>query len=139
MFVVNAFDMKGSLDLEVEAKSFFSPTSLPDDVSPGTKRRIEEFLDRLDGVNYPSLKCPERECNWWEFCDNTKWFWQGDRQNDSVQKLREYCRFKRLLNDAYYRELVDGQHARTVNRIDAESYVRVHGVVPMHHRLKVIR
>jgi hypothetical protein len=101
--------------------------------------KLAEFLRRLDGLNYPSLKCPEHECNWWEFCDNTKWFWQGDRQNDSVQKLHDYCRFKRLLNDAYYRVLIDAGHPKTDSRIDAEAYVRSHGVVPVHRRLAVLR
>lgn len=46
VFVIDTFDVKGSFDLEVEAKSFFSPESLPEDVLPGTKRRIEEWLGR---------------------------------------------------------------------------------------------
>lgn len=107
--------------------------------SENFESKLAEFLDRLDCTHYPSLKCPERECNWWEFCDNTKWFWQGDRRNNPVQKLRDYCRFKRLLNDAYYRVLVDSEHVRTDTRIDAESYVREHGAVPEHHRLTVVR
>jgi 8-oxo-dGTP pyrophosphatase MutT (NUDIX family) len=44
VFLIDSFDMEKSFDLEVEAKSFFSPTSLPTDVSPGTRRRIEEWL-----------------------------------------------------------------------------------------------
>lgn len=90
--------------------------------------KLGEFLARLDGSNYPVLKCPEQDCNWWEFCDNTKWFWQGDRQNDSMHKLRDYCRFKRILNDAYFRAVVDPSHGRTVTSINAENYVQMHGV-----------
>lgn len=89
--------------------------------------KLQEFLVRLDGSNYPVLECPEKACHWWEFCDNTKWFWQGDRQNGSVLKLRDYCRFKRLLNDAYYRQLVDCTHPDTREAIDAVAYVDRHG------------
>lgn len=91
--------------------------------------KLSEFMGRLDSSNYPTLKCPERDCNWWEFCDNTKWFWQGDRQNDAVRKLSDYCRFKRILNDAYYRVVVDPTHPPTLQAIGAEAYVRQHGVL----------
>lgn len=89
--------------------------------------KLSEFLRRLDQENYPSLKCPERQCNWWEFCDNTKWFWQGDRQNQPEQKLHDYCRFKRILNDVYFRILVDSTHQPTRTAIDAAEYLKSHG------------
>lgn len=92
--------------------------------SENYKSKLTDFMQRLDGTNYPSLNCSERECSWWEFCDNTKWFWQGDSQNDSAQKLHDYCRFKRLLNDVYYRALVDPAHHRTEVRIDAGAHAR---------------
>lgn len=89
--------------------------------------KLDEFLARLDRENYPALACPKRECTWWEFCDNTKWFWQGDRRNDPTKKLRDYCRFKRILNDVHFRLLVDPSHERTNVAIDADAYVQVHG------------
>jgi MoaA/NifB/PqqE/SkfB family radical SAM enzyme len=87
-------------------------------------QKLVDIATKLERGNYPRLSCPVTECDWWEFCDNTKWYWQGDRHHSRQTKLREYCRFKRLLNDAYYRELVDSSHSSNQAGIDADEYYR---------------
>ncbi|MGF1620427.1 MAG: hypothetical protein ACFCUR_07425 [Rhodomicrobiaceae bacterium] len=76
------------------------------------KDRIEHVAGRLRN-DYPKLSCIRTQCSWWEYCDNVKWFWNGDRHHSRHEKLRDYCRFKRIMNDAYYRHLVDSEHKTT--------------------------
>jgi len=66
--------------------------------------------------NYPSLDC-STECNWSDFCTNTKWYWQGDENNSKEIKLNDYCRFKKTLNDVYYKVIVDSNHEKTLSKI----------------------
>jgi hypothetical protein len=80
------------------------------------RERVEHVASRLRN-DYPALNCGRRECPWWEFCDNVKWFWAGDRHHTRSEKLNDYCRFKRILNDAYYRHLVDTNHPATTQSV----------------------
>lgn len=73
--------------------------------------KIVSVINNLEGLNYPSLNCQNTSCDWWEFCDNTKWYWQGDNNNSKNEKIKNYCRFKRLLNDAFYKTVVDVTHS----------------------------
>lgn len=77
------------------------------------KDKTEGFIQHLETVDYPRLHCSEKDCTWWKFCGNTKWYWQGDGKKIVEQKIRDYCRFKRILSDAYYRTLVDPMHPAT--------------------------
>jgi MoaA/NifB/PqqE/SkfB family radical SAM enzyme len=77
--------------------------------------------EKLVQTNYPRLDCQETKCNWWEFCGNTKWYWQGDKNNSKPVKLTDYCRFKRIVNDVFFRELVDPSHLSTAAHIDILS------------------
>ena len=43
VFVVESFHLSQAFDVEIKDKKFFSPSRLPENVSPGTKRRIEEW------------------------------------------------------------------------------------------------
>jgi len=78
-------------------------------------QKVADIAKKLEQTNYPVLKCASQDCSWWEFCDNTKWYWQGDRNNSSLTKIRDYCRFKRILNDAYFKANVDPLHERTLS------------------------
>lgn len=84
------------------------------------KEKIFEVVGNLAGRNYPSLQCENTSCDWWEFCDNTKWYWQGDHNNSKSLKLHDYCKFKRLLNDTFYQLVVDPAH--TKNELGIFSY-----------------
>lgn len=77
------------------------------------RSKLSGFIQHLETANYPRLDCSQIECPWHEFCQNTKWYWQGDRRNSRATKLLDYCRFKRVISDAYYRVLVDANHAST--------------------------
>lgn len=46
VFVVTSFTLSPKKDFEVKTWGFFNPNDLPDDTSPGTKRRIQEWLKR---------------------------------------------------------------------------------------------
>jgi MoaA/NifB/PqqE/SkfB family radical SAM enzyme len=89
------------------------------------RAKLGDVTGRLIDSNYPVLRCPQTGCDWWEFCDNTKWYWQGDRFNSKQAKLSDYCRFKRLLNDAFYREIIDQEHEANEDGIDADRYYKV--------------
>lgn len=78
------------------------------------KTKLNGFVDRLNNTNYPKLNCFQINCCWQEFCQNTKWYWRRDATNSSALKLRDYCRFKRIISDSYYRILVDSKHQKTV-------------------------
>lgn len=79
------------------------------------KGKIPDVAANLIMKNYPRLHCHKRNCNWWDFCDNTKWYWQGDRNNSATRKLVDYCRLKRLVSDAFYKVLVDARHSPTLD------------------------
>jgi hypothetical protein len=72
--------------------------------------KVDDVMRKLLHINYPPLDCKHTACNWHDFCSNTKWFWQGDKNNSFTTKASDYCRFKKILNDAYYKVLVDSQH-----------------------------
>lgn len=77
------------------------------------KDKIDWFMQHLENANYPRLHCHEAACPWLKFCGNTKWYWQGDKKNSMDQKIRDYCRLKRILSDAYFRVLIDPTHPAT--------------------------
>ncbi len=72
--------------------------------------RTSVIAKELIADNYAELDCPNIDCNWWAFCSTTLRYWHGDGNNPRGKKLADYCRFKRLLNDAYYRVLVETDH-----------------------------
>lgn len=45
IFYSDEFTLTGETDKEIESYKFFELTDLPNNVSPGTKRRIQEYLD----------------------------------------------------------------------------------------------
>jgi sulfatase maturation enzyme AslB (radical SAM superfamily) len=83
--------------------------------------KIDEVINELNNLNYPMLNCKNTNCDWWEFCDNTKWYWQGDKKHTKSKKLIDYCRFKRILNDAYYRNVVDKSYIG--NQVGIENFI----------------
>lgn len=85
------------------------------------EEKIVEFFKHLETVDYPRLYCTETDCTWVKFCGNTKWYWQGDSKNPPNLKIRDYCRFKRILSDAYYCTLVDPTHPATSCVISANE------------------
>lgn len=46
VFVVESFTRSHAKDAEIDDVGFFAPDSLPSDASPGTRRRIEEWMDK---------------------------------------------------------------------------------------------
>lgn len=85
--------------------------------SKNVRSKLNDVLEKLRLKNYPELSCQNQDCNWWEFCGNTKWYWQGDKINNRAVKLKDYCKFKRIVNDAYYRVLVDPSHESTKHQM----------------------
>ncbi len=49
VFVCTAFELGDTRDGEIEARAFFAPDALPPGASPGTRRRIAEYLDKKAG------------------------------------------------------------------------------------------
>jgi len=79
------------------------------------------IVDKLIADNYTEVRCPNTRCNWWAFCGNTLGYWQRDENNPRDRKLADYCRFKGLLNDAYYRVLVDANHKPSLLNMEARN------------------
>lgn len=77
------------------------------------ENKIEEVIKGVHTISYQPLACPQTECPWQDVCSNTKWYWQCDRVLSRQEKLRDYCRFKRIASDAYYRVFVDRNHVET--------------------------
>lgn len=75
--------------------------------------KVDEFIGYLETVSYPRLHCNQTKCPWNMFCQNTKWYWQIQAKKFSLPKLRDYCRFKRVISDAFYRTLIDPSHIST--------------------------
>ena len=46
VFVCTTFELGDAQDGEIEAMAFFAPGDLPPSTSPGTKRRIAEYLEK---------------------------------------------------------------------------------------------
>ena len=58
-------------------------------------------------VNYPKYECIEKNCDWIDECSNVKWIWQQkSRKVSKEQKIKDYCRMKKVINSAYYDALV---------------------------------
>ena len=75
--------------------------------------KIAEIKTYVKTKSYPMLLCKQDSCPWINFCKNTKWYWQNDERLSRSEKLLDYCRFKRIVSDAYYRILVDSNHPNT--------------------------
>jgi pyruvate-formate lyase-activating enzyme len=86
------------------------------------QKQLTTVADKLIAKNHTKLRCPQTRCNWWAYCASTLSYWQGDNNNPKEKKLADYCRFKRLVNDAYYRVLVDADHKPSMLGIDALKY-----------------
>ncbi len=76
------------------------------------EQKALELAGNISSTNYPYLTC-RANCPWSKFCRNTKWYWQGDDNNDAKVKVKDYCRFKRIINDSYYKAIVDSAHKTT--------------------------
>lgn len=76
--------------------------------------KLNSFIKHLKNVNYPKLYCEEYECPWIEHCNNIKWYWNGDIGNCSAPKIEDYCRFKRMFSDIYYKNIINQDHKETL-------------------------
>lgn len=82
------------------------------------REKLATVVEKLIAKNYTKLRCLRTRCNWWAFCESTLSYWQGDKNNSREKKLTDYCRFKRLVNDAYYRVLIDADHKPSILNIE---------------------
>lgn len=44
LFITKDFELSGKMDLEIDQVAFFPLDDLPKDISPGSRRRIEEYV-----------------------------------------------------------------------------------------------
>lgn len=75
--------------------------------------KLIEVFRSVHAVSYQPLVCSQNACPWLDVCNNTKWYWQHDKILSRKDKLKDYCRFKRIASDAYYRVFVDSSHGET--------------------------
>ena len=77
------------------------------------EQRAFDVAENLKDINYPYVRCSSTDCTWNEFCVNTKWYWHDDGVTNPERKIQDYCRFKRIMNDNFYRHAVDINHKNT--------------------------
>lgn len=53
--------------------------------------------------NYPKNRCKKIKCEWFEFCQNYKWFWNKTFNKMTLkEKQKSYCTLKKTINQAFY-------------------------------------
>ena len=58
--------------------------------------------------SYFKYKCDKEDCDWYGSCDRLKWVWQMETDIISrEQKLKDFCRYKKVLSNAFFDALVD--------------------------------
>jgi hypothetical protein len=62
---------------------------------------------------FPKLRCRNTQCPWFQSCLVVKRNWMYDENRINKNKLEDFCKFKRLLSDTYYRIFVDPTHKDT--------------------------
>jgi pyruvate-formate lyase-activating enzyme len=77
------------------------------------KEKSVELLSIAEDVYYPNVNCSQFDCPWFDSCKSVKRNWMYTNGKLCQQKLLDYCKFKRILNDAYYRAFIDSSHTNT--------------------------
>lgn len=63
--------------------------------------KIELVFNHLER-SYPRFYCREKNCDWFEFCQNYKWVWDTTFNRITLQeKQRSYCNLKKTINNAF--------------------------------------
>ena len=58
--------------------------------------------------SYFQYSCNNKSCDWFDSCNRLKWVWQMETENISKsQKISDYCRYKKILSQAFFDALVD--------------------------------
>lgn len=61
-----------------------------------------KLFDKLS-LSYQKNPCTDTKCEWYNDCRIIKWLWFYPTPGvDSDQKLKDYCRFKKVINNALY-------------------------------------
>lgn len=87
-------------------------TELPiDDKFNSLNLSNEEFLQctekQLDR-SYFSFECEDTACEWRDSCKRLKWVWQMKPSSaKTYNKIQDYCRFKKVLSNAFYDALTE--------------------------------
>ena len=82
-------------------------TELPiDDRHSALTLTNEELLLRTEQQlehSYFPYDCHEVDCDWYGSCSRLKWVWQMEsEQIPSRKKIADYCRFKKVLSNAFF-------------------------------------
>ena len=82
-------------------------TELPiDDKHRALTSTNEELLHRTEQQlerSYFPYDCHESNCDWYGSCNRLKWVWQMESEKiSSRKKIADYCRFKKVLGDAFF-------------------------------------
>lgn len=87
---LNELDLENSLNLKL---------SNVEEVSKKMFKKLEN--------SYKVNPCKNRDCDWYEDCRIIKWLWFYSTNNvTSEQKLKDYCRFKKVINSALYEGII---------------------------------
>lgn len=82
-------------------------TELPiDDTHKALTTSNDELLLRTEKQlekSYFPYDCHEIDCDWYGSCNRLKWVWQMESSSiSSDRKISDYCRFKKVLSNAFY-------------------------------------
>lgn len=71
-----------------------------------TQDNLEEASKKVldfQWVNYPAVSCDNEDCEWKEGCQRIKWLWKYPSHTVTAEKkFDDYCRFKKVVNAAFY-------------------------------------
>ena len=66
-------------------------------------KKTEKQMER----SFFKYECINKDCDWYEDCQHIKWVWKMDTELISSQeKMKDYCKFKKIISNAYYDALV---------------------------------
>ena len=65
-------------------------------------------MEQKMSKTYFSYDCGNKNCEWKDSCNKLKWVWGMETNKISKkEKLSDYCRFKKILSQAFYDALKD--------------------------------
>jgi len=72
-------------------------------IKTNIEEKIPEVLKWLN-INYPRLKCKNKNCEWKKECKYVKWVWENNRDKHILlkNKQKSYCIMKKTINNAFY-------------------------------------
>lgn len=86
-------------------KSYLTELNMENAHNIGTISYDESLrlIQERQHLNYPESGCANSSCEWFDHCQTVKWLWKKPSATVSAEnKIADYCRFKKIVNAAFY-------------------------------------